>query len=345
MNTKRVTRELLDAWVNALMEEQTVYAVQAKEDRFAFGALARASDLRLDYDVTILPPRKYFLPQKEDLMTFNRKTVEFKSVIDETPFVLFGVHPYDFVAIAQLDEIFAQGNYDTHYMARRKNAIVVVSDVQRVSSDNFAGCMGNATLPHRKDFEVLVTLLPDGTYVVEPRNRKGVACMAPLAEAPDADTDVLRMREDVWEANRAAMRKHELKMKPSAIPALLDKSHDHPVWAEKAEHCYSCGSCNLVCPTCYCFTVEDELDWDMENGRRQRRWDGCMLAEFAAVAGGHNFREKRTARYRHRYYRKGKYVWDNIDEIACVGCGRCITACTAGIANPVEVFNRLLEDN
>jgi ferredoxin len=82
----------------------------------------------------------------------------------------------------------------------------------------------------------------------------------------------------------------------------------------------------------------------METGQRYRTWDGCMLAEFAAVAGGHNFRDRQAARYRHRYNRKGLYMWDNIGEIACVGCGRCITACTANIANPVEVYNRLLEE-
>ena len=70
-----------------------------------------------------------------------------------------------------------------------------------------------------------------------------------------------------------------------------------------------------------------------------------MLADFATVAGNLNFRKDRSARFRHRYYRKGKYVPAKIGgQIACVGCGRCITACVANIANPVEVFNRLAEE-
>ena len=68
-----------------------------------------------------------------------------------------------------------------------------------------------------------------------------------------------------------------------------------------------------------------------------------LLAGFAEVAGGHNFRDQRAERYRHRYYRKGKYSYDMIGEISCVGCGRCISACTVEIANPVEIFNRLLD--
>jgi ferredoxin len=90
--------------------------------------------------------------------------------------------------------------------------------------------------------------------------------------------------------------------------------------------------------------MRDDVDWSLKSGERKRTWDGCLLHRFAEVAGGHNFRADRTARYRHRFYRKGKYLWDRMGQIACVGCGRCITACTTGIANPVEVYNALVEE-
>ncbi len=86
------------------------------------------------------------------------------------------------------------------------------------------------------------------------------------------------------------------------------------------------------------------MAWDLQHGQRVRTWDSCQLGEFAEVAGGHNFRRKPEERFRHRYYRKGKYLWDRQHHIACVGCGRCIGACPAKIANPVEVYNALLED-
>jgi ferredoxin len=343
MTAKKIDQPTLEGWVDTLVARQKVYGAQAKEDRFAFGPLARGADLRLDYDVTILPPKKYFLPQKEVLLTFTRQG-GFESVLDPEPFVLFGVHPYDFVAIDQLRKLFEQDNPDVHYLTRSEAATIVVSDVQKVASESFAGCMDNATVEDREGYDVLLTLLDDGAYVAEARTEKGEALMEPLLDAPKADADDLWAREKVWERNRDALRKHALKMAPSELPDLLDRSYDHPVWEEKAELCYSCGSCNLVCPTCYCFDVQDELNWDLETGQRYRTWDGCMLAKFANVAGNHNFREQKAARYRHRYYRKGKYVWDMIDEVACVGCGRCITACTANIANPVEIFNRLLEE-
>jgi NAD-dependent dihydropyrimidine dehydrogenase PreA subunit len=344
MSIKLVSQLALDGWVDALIANQAVYAPQAKADKFAFDRLQSASALRLDYDVTILPPKKYFQPQREVLMRFNRKTVEFEPVYDEEPFVLFGVHPYDMAAISQMDKVFMMDHFDKHYMARRAAATIVVSTVQTPSSSVFASCMGHATVQGRSDHDVLVTKIPSGQYLVDPRTEKGDALCDALAEAPEANAAALSAREKVWKENKKRLRRHELKVAPESLPELLEHARNHPVWEEKAELCHSCGSCNFVCPTCYCFDVEDELSWDLENGERIRKWDGCMLVDFAAVAGGHNFRSKRSARYAHRYYRKGKYSWESYGEISCVGCGRCITACTVNIANPVEIFNRLAED-
>jgi NAD-dependent dihydropyrimidine dehydrogenase PreA subunit len=340
MTVKKLDADALDAWVDTCVNKQRVYGVQAQGDHFAFAPLERATDLRLDYDTTILPPKKYFLPQREVLLKFDRKQ-GFESVYDTEPFVVFGIHPYDMVAIAQTDRIFSEEPRDAHYLRRRRNATLVVCDVQAASRDVFAGCMGTATVD--EGFDILVTKT-GGTCLVDIRTEKGGELAESIQDQPEADESDLKLREMVWANNTKLLRKHRLEVLPSVLPKLLARSYQHRVWEEKSERCYSCGSCNLVCPTCYCFDVRDAVDWDLQKGERRRVWDGCMLAGFAAVAGGHNFRRHRKDRYRHRYYRKGKYVPDKIGEIACVGCGRCITACTANIANPVEVFNTLVEE-
>ncbi len=340
---KHISEPELRAWVDSLLEGPPVYAPQARQGRFAFDRLRRSADLRLDYDVTILPPKKYFLPQQETLVRFTREG-GFESAVEAEPFVLFGIHPYDLVAINQLDAIFARAPGDAHYLTRRHAATLVVLDVETVSEHHFAGGLGQATVDGNRDFDAMLTRLPDGSYVAEARTEKGRTLMDGLADAPDAGPESLAAREEVWIRNRKALRKHRLTMAPERIPELLADAHDHPIWEEKGALCYSCGACTLVCPTCYCFDVRDEWNPGLADGERVRTWDGCMFTQFAAVAGGHNFRKSRAARYRHRYFRKGKYVWDMIGEIACVGCGRCIGACTANIANPVEVYNRLQED-
>jgi len=355
MKIAKLSLNALDKWVDGLIAGRKVFGVQVKNDssslpgevsagsgaveKFAFTGLRNAKDLRLDYDVTLTPPKSYFQPPCEVMLKFASPS-EFESVFAEEEFVLLGVHPYDMAAINQMDKIFSTGEYDEHYMARRKKAVIIGVDVQTPSNNVFAACMDMAVV--KRGFDILLTRIGD-SYLAEALTDKGTALLKNATDAQNANAAGLALREKVWEKNRKLLRRHELRVAPRDIPALLERSYNHPVWEEKAKLCFSCGSCNLVCPTCYCFDVRDEFHWDMRGGERSRVWDGCMLKDFATVAGGHNFRKKKLERYRHRYYRKGKYVPDKIGEISCVGCGRCITVCVTKIAQPVEIYNRLLE--
>ena len=85
------------------------------------------------------------------------------------------------------------------------------------------------------------------------------------------------------------------------------------------------------------------MSLDLKGGVRVRQWDGCMLTDFAKVAGGENFRHGKAARFRHRIFRKGKYVLERYGMVGCVGCGRCISACLPEIASPVEAFNTIAQ--
>jgi sulfhydrogenase subunit beta (sulfur reductase) len=339
MAVKKLDHSGLDSWVDGLIAKTAVYGVKAKDDRFDFDRLTKASALRLDYDVTLLPPKRFFQPQTEDMATFRDGV--FESVLETEEFVLFGVHPYDAAAVSQMDTLFSREHRDVHYMARREAATIVAVDVETVSENCFAGAMGFAAAG--KGFDVLLTRIGE-EYLVDARTEKGRALTRALGGAPDATAADLEARRAVWNSSEKRLTRHKLKMRPEELPALLEKSCDHPVWEEKARLCFSCGSCTLVCPTCYCFDVRDEMNWDLTSGRRLRTWDGCQLRSFALVAGGHNFRADRTDRYRHRYYRKGKYIPEKIGEISCVGCGRCITACVSKIANPPEIYNALLDN-
>ena len=311
-----------------------------KADKFEYALLDNAASLRLDYDVTVLSPKKYFLPPVDALVEFDLKG-GYKSVYDTEKFVLIGVHPYDMTAINQMDELFRQDNYDSHYMNRRSNATIIACDVATPSKNVFASSMETATV--KEGYDILVTCIGD-SYVVEAATGKG-QLLLDKAKADKATADDINARESVWEENKKKLNKHQLNCKPSDLPNLLEMAYDHPLWEEKAKTCFSCGSCNQVCPTCYCFNVQDFVAWDLNSGNRQRAWDGCLLDGFTKVAPGHEFRFKRSDRFRHRLYRKGKYVPGKIDgEIACVGCGRCAGACLPDIANPVTVYNQLLEE-
>jgi len=341
MSVKKLTKEGFAKFVAALIEQDNVIGVQAKGEKFDFAPLESADDLRLDYDVTLQPPKKYFLPPTEVLMTFEVGGAYASQYEDET-FVLLGVHPYDVVAINQMDELFQQDNYDTHYMKRRNNATIIACDVVKPSQNVFATSMGTATV--KNGYDILLTDIGD-SYVAEAATDKGEALLAGVKDATDADAAALASREAVWAKNTKSLNKHELECDAAYLPKLLDRAYDHPIWEELSRTCFSCGSCNQVCPTCYCFNVQDDVNWDLKTGKRERAWDGCLLDGFTKVAGEHEFRNQRADRFRHRLYRKAKYVPAKIGgQIACVGCGRCVSACLPDIANPVKVYNRLIDD-
>ncbi len=341
MTAKKIKKDDFAKFVDALIGTEHVIGVQAKGDRFDFAPLDSAKDLRLDYDVTLQPPKKYFLPPTEVLLTYEIGG-PYQSQHDDGKFILLGVHPYDMIAINQMDELFRQDNYDTHYMTRRNNATIIACDVGRPSENVFASSMGTAVV--KDGFDVLLTDIGD-SYVAEAATQKGRDLLAKAKGAVEADSQALQKREEVWAKNKKGLNRHELECDTGYLPKLLDQAYDHPIWEEMAKTCFSCGSCNQVCPTCYCFNVQDDVNWDLKTGERTRAWDGCLLDGFTKVAPDHEFRKARADRFRHRLYRKAKYVPEKIGgQIACVGCGRCVSACLPNIANPVSVYNRLIDD-
>ena len=137
--------------------------------------------------------------------------------------------------------------------------------------------------------------------------------------------------------------KTKIRYHHNRLPRIFDYVQKSKVWDKYAERCLGCGTCNLLCATCYCFDIQDEVELDTVNGSRQRTWDSCMLNNFAEVAGGESFRESLGQRTRHRVYRKFKYITDKSGMMHCVGCGRCSRYCPAGISLP-EIVNDLIED-
>ena len=98
------------------------------------------------------------------------------------------------------------------------------------------------------------------------------------------------------------------------------------VWKKGADRCVSCGHCTNLCPTCMCFTIEDDTNLD-GSGERVAHLDSCQFKDFTKVAGGHVFREGRVDRFKHRIYHKLQYYKDTYGTYMCTGCGRCIRGC------------------
>lgn len=342
MELRLIEKSDLDLFVQDLINNYQVEGVKRKEGSFIYGLIKSPEELCLDFDCTVIPPKKYFLPPEETLFQFTSAPApQVTPVMESNPFILFGVHPYDIKAINQMDRIFARGVPDPHYLKRREAALIIGVDPTKVAPRSFWADMGAATVS--EGFDLMLTDIGE-SFIVEIGSNKGRSLLEQHAKPRPATRNEARERVGIRSRISHICKKRGFAFPKREIPTLLEHSWKKFFWEEQASKCLSCGTCNLVCPTCYCFDVQDNMDLDLVHGERVRRWDGCLLHDFAKVATGENFRETRASRYRHRFYRKGLYLFRLLDDMACVGCGRCASGCLPDIADPVNLFNKLRED-
>lgn len=331
-----------DLFVENIIRDYRVEGVKKKRDSFFYGSIQSAESLELDFDRTLMPPKKYFLPPKETLLRFKpAPSLEITSVVEDQPFILFGVHPYDLKAIHQMDQIFSRQVPDPNYLKRRKAAVIIGVDPTRIAPRSFWADMGAANIT--TGFDLMYTDIGEH-FLVEIGSKKGKDIFARYGKARPAEKNEIRKRVAIRSQIAHLCQEKGLNFPYREIPKLMERSEENFIWEENAIKCLSCGSCNIVCPTCYCFDVQDDIDLDLIHGERFRRWDGCLLTDFAKIATGENFRDTKTSRYIHRFFRKGLYLTEALNDIACVGCGRCSSSCLPDIADPVSVFNTLKED-
>lgn len=332
-------KERLPGFVDNLRAGFRVVGPVRTETGYAFDAIHSADELALDYPTTILPPKKYLLPQRETLFAFHTGTDEQgarqidvqPAFEDAQPTVILGVHTCDMHGIMLYDKVFTEGYRDEHYVARREQTYIVGIECLRPCDDaSFCKDMGTLTAPPVYDLHMTAV---DGMYLIDTGTEKGERLLLSNVEVHLATTEDIRRLSQTLSAKWPHFR-HRLKMTKDQIPSLMTINYGSNIWDTLGERCLACGSCTNVCPTCFCFDVQDEVELNMSDGRRSRIWDSCQLHEFALVAGGHNFRGSKASRVRHRMMRKGKYIQQVHSITGCTGCGRCQRACLVDITIP-----------
>jgi sulfhydrogenase subunit beta (sulfur reductase) len=332
-----IKKEDLPGFIDNLISDYEVVGPKAKDFKYAFQKIASSSEIALDYPTTLLPPKKYFLPQKEVLFTYKLEgEITLEPNFDETRRVIFGAHSCDIHGVQLLDEVLAENNSDAHYLSRRKNSRIIGIDCKTPCWEH-SFCKSMGTLKPGGGYDIFLTNLDD-IYAAQVATREGEELLSYGKFIP-ADYAIKERYFLSWQKKLAEFP-DRIKYDTELLPNLLADAYDDIIWDALEERCFDCGACTVVCPTCYCFDVQDETDMDMKQGVRCRRWDSCQLQDFAAVAGGVNFRGKRSDRLRHRFFRKGKYFKEKFGRFGCVGCGRCGRACLVHI-DVMEVFNQL----
>jgi ferredoxin len=191
-------------------------------------------------------------------------------------------------------------------------------------------CVSMATGPvAERGFDLALTEVLDGPrhyFVVGVGSDRGEEVLAEVSHRT-ADEAEVGHAEQVH-ANTASQMGREIDV--SDIKELLYRNYDHPRWDEVADRCLTCGNCTMVCPTCFCTTIEDVTDLTGEHVERHQRWDSCFTVDYSHIHGG---AVRGSARSRYRQWMTHKLAtWhDQFGSSGCVGCGRCITWCPVGI--------------
>jgi ferredoxin len=338
-------KDKFDSFAQGLLDGRRLMAPVAKGPQFAFAQIESKNEvgrIQMDYDVSMLSPKKYMLPPHEKLLSFTGRGPEgVTNELEAEPTAILGVHPYDLVAMSTLDAAMLSAPADRNYAARRKVTTIIGMNIQEYASDyQFMADVGSADAPEGS-YDLFLTDLGDRYYVEvgSDNGEKLVADSGVFAPAGDADA---KAKAD-YDAAKKANLVNRLPYPKEKLPELLDSSYDSLLWDAIATRCFSCGACTNVCPTCYCFDVNDKLNMDATSGVRERKWDSCQLGVFAEVAGGENFREERASRLRHRMFRKGKFIQERTGQPGCVGCGRCSFHCVAKISI-LEAFQQIADE-
>jgi len=320
----------LDGFLKKLSKKMKVYAPVSKgHGNFAFEEVSSGEKVELHYVPTILPPKKYLMPQRETMLQFDVTGESPKDIapLDAEPIALFGVHTCDLAGIQCLNMVFSERPRDYNYLLRKEKTFIIGFECNSYCDEHASCALVGSQLPNG-GYDLFFTELGE-RYTIHVNTQKGEDLLEELGlpKASTADmSELVRARD-----GKKTVFKNEIGVDSKKLPEIFEKSMDSRVWEELGKRCLSCGNCTNVCPTCYCFDMADTVNLDLKTGVRTRTWDSCQFETFAAVAGGENFRPDRGARQRHRYYRKFKFPLDRFYRFFCTGCGRCTRTCMAKI--------------
>jgi sulfhydrogenase subunit beta (sulfur reductase) len=301
------------------------------QDAASYRLRERDDDSLFGYNVGPDSWKKYLFPPHTRLSPAERPPDE--------PFAFLGVRSCELAAIAIQDRVFLGGRHkDPHYDARREGALIVAVNCGEAGGTCFCASMDAG--PCATDgFDIVLTELlgePGHRFLAEAGTARGAEILSEVETTPARAADISAANA----ASQNAVESMGRVMPPLDLRDLLAENYGHPRWDDVAARCLTCGNCTMVCPTCFCFSVEDTsgLSSDQTGGdpERHRSWDSCFTMDHSYLHGG-PVRVSSRSRYRQWMTHKLSTWIDQFGTSGCVGCGRCITWCPAGIDITEEV--------
>ncbi len=275
------------------------------------------------YRNTVIPPKGNIFPNMEEMFSFHKDGEGYHLELpaqDEAKHLIFAIRPCDARALKIIDPVFQDAYEDNYYLTRRENTLLVGLGCTDPHESCFCTSLGISP-GESGDVDLMLTDIGE-EFSIEEVTEKGKELLARtegLVEA--AQPDELRTRE----SREAAAKKISRKLDTTNLKErLLSSFEDKEFWEKAAAKCISCGICTFLCPTCYCFDINDETSGG--NGTRFRSWDSCSFSVYTKMPA-ENPREDKWQRVRQKVCHKYEFYPRLFDITACTGCGRCIRLC------------------
>ena len=285
-------------------------------------------DAVFDHTLPMQGLKRLVYPAQERLYSTGPDMVAKDEPVDPPPLAVIGVRPCDLAALDTLTAVFEGGPFvDARFRRRRESLLLVAVNCMRPAATCFCAAMQTGPRADGGFDLALDEVIADDrhVFVVTAGSQRGQEILNELAGEPAGAGDLAAARD----GSRACAEAQHRRM-PEGVEGLLKRNLDHPHWAAVAERCLSCANCTMVCPTCFCATVEDRSSLDGDHAERWRRWDSCFTLDFSYLHGG-AVRTETASRYRQWMTHKLAHWHDQFGMSGCVGCGRCIGWCPVGI--------------
>ncbi|MDA8231000.1 MAG: 4Fe-4S dicluster domain-containing protein [Magnetospirillum sp.] len=308
-----------------------------EQDGGRYRLRARGDGALFGYTVAPQGWKRLLHPPRQKMFAARRQDGGFAILPPEpaaAPMAFLGVRACELAAIGIQSRVFGdEAAGDPGYRGRLARSFVVAVECAEAGGTCFCASMGTGPQVEA-GFDIrLVELAGHDRHVflADAGSAKGAEMLSGLNAPPAPEADRAEARRRVSAAAGAMGR-----TMPAATARRLGEHAEHRRWADIGKRCLSCGNCTMVCPTCFCTTVEDVTDLKGEHAERWRTWDSCFSIDFSYIHGG-AIRNEVRSRYRQWITHKLSAWHEQFGTSGCVGCGRCITWCPVGIDITEEV--------
>src|SRR5208337_4191527 len=231
--------------------------------------------------------KKYLHPPEVRLLTAERSGQTFR-ILNNEPApprrAFLGVRACELAAIAVQDRVLQDDRYrDPIYAARREGIFIVAVNCTQAAPTCFCTSMGTGPRVRGTYDLVLTELVGPGKheFVIAAGSDAGAEVLKELAPASSVASEAV-CREAEAAVERAASQ-IQRRLDTAGIRDLLYANFDHPRWDNVAQRCLTCANCTMVCPTCFCTTVEEVSDVTGTHAERWRKWDSCFSQNFSYI--------------------------------------------------------------